>query len=107
MERSHTDLLAVLAYFYLRHDRPAKAAVLYRVLDALAPGDGATMTGLAAALVWSGRGDEAMAVLDRLDASGGAGASVHLLRSQALELAGRADAAAVALDRYLAARGPA
>lgn len=103
MER-HRDFLAVLGYFYLRHDRPAKAAALFAVLDIMAPGDPVVMKSRALALVGAGRAAEALGVLDRLEALGEGGASVHLIRAQALTAAGRAEEAEAAVGRFLAAR---
>jgi predicted Zn-dependent protease len=107
MQRKEHDFLWVLAYFYLRHDRPAKAAALYAVLDALAPGDAVIMKSLAAAWLDDGTHDKALAVLDRLDALGETDATTHLLRGRALTLGGRPAEAADAINRFLSARSPA
>lgn len=104
MERSHRDLLSLLAFFYLRHERPEKARVLYALLDVLAPGDVATMKGLTLALIQAGKADRALAVIERLEARDDGGASVHLLRGQALRATGRTDEAGAAIARYLAVR---
>lgn len=107
MERGQRDLLSILAYFYLCHDRPEKAAVLYALLDVVAPDDPPTLKGQAVALMQDGKPDQALAVLDRLSSLGSGGASMHLLRSQALRATGDIVAAEAAFDLYLAARASA
>lgn len=107
MERRQRDFLWVLAYFYLFHGRPAKAAALYAVLDVLAPGDPVVTKSLATALLESGQYDKSLAVLDRLAALGEADESVLLLRARALAAGGHADEAADAVDRFYAAKSSA
>lgn len=107
MERRERDFLWVLAYFYLHHERPAKAAALYAVLDIMTPGDATIMKSLATAWIECEQPEKALAVLDRIDALGKADATTHLLRGRALAQCGRADEAAAAMDRFLSSQAPA
>lgn len=107
MERRQRDFLWLLAYFYLFHGRPAKAAALYAVLDVLEPGNPVVMKSLAAALLESGQHERSLAVLDRLSALGEDDDSALLLRARALAAGGHADEAVDAVNRFYAAKSSA
>ncbi|WP_142848250.1 M48 family metallopeptidase [Telmatospirillum sp. J64-1] len=104
MERPYHEFLAVLGYFYLQHERPQKAAVLFGIVDVLKPGNPVTMKSLALSLVEADRAEEGLAVLDRLSALGVADATTHLLRAKALAKLGRPEQLAAAVETFLAAR---
>ncbi len=95
MTDAQFEALAVLAYAYLQHDKPDKAASLLGGLDVLRPNEPQTLRALAAARLRLGRPAEALDVLDRLAMLGAVDAAFQLLRAQALAaLERRAEATA-------------
>lgn len=105
MASFENDFFQLLGFVYLQNARPDKAAVVLAALDAIAPGQTRVLLALALAQIRSDKPLRALQTLDQLAMAGGAGAAFHLLRAQALGLAGRGDEAAVAMTTYLQLRG--
>ncbi len=99
-----TELMDLLAYLFLQHQRPDKAAVLLAARDLLAPGDTRTLLALALARLRAGQPQRALDTLDRLALLGAIDAPFHLVRAQALHALDRAPEAAAAMRAYLAQR---
>lgn len=99
-----TQLMDLLAYLYLQHQRPEKAAVLLAARDLLEPGDARTLLALALARLRADQPQRALDTLDRLALLGAIDAPFHLVRAQALHALDRAPEAAAATRAYLAAR---
>lgn len=95
------DFLTVLGYFYLQHDRPEKAGVLFAALDALCPDCPDTLKLLAHAHIRSGKAEAALTILDRLARAGEDGTALHLMRAQALTALGRESEAREIVRRHL------
>ncbi len=96
------EALSVLAYVMLESGRPEKAAALLDGLDALLPGNPATLQSLAVAQLRAGRPAEALHTVDRLLARDTPGARITwLVQAQALQALGRRSEAFVAMERYL------
>lgn len=97
----------MLGYIYLQHGLPDKAAVLLAAREVLAPGEPRALLTLALAQVRSGKGERALATLERLALAGGVDAGFHLVRAQALRAVGRTEEAAAAMRAHVAARAAA
>jgi hypothetical protein len=101
------DLLCALSFVYLTCGQESKALPLVRLVASSIPDDISGLRLLAYALLANGRGDEALATVDRLEAIDGDGQSrlpLLLLRSHALRLSGRTDEARLCFQRFVAAR---
>ena len=101
---ANSELIDLLAYIYLQHNRPDKAAVLLAARDLLAPGNARTLLALAVARLRSGQPQRALEALDRLALLGAMDASFHLVRAQALHALERTSEAAAAMRAYLEQR---
>ncbi len=101
-ERQALEFIDLLAYIYLQHARPDKAAVLLRARDLLAPGEPRTLLGLALAQLRSAKPAQALQTLERLAILGAMGAEFHLVRAQALQALDKPDEAASAMRAHLA-----
>jgi len=101
---SPTDLefLDLLAYIYLQHGLPDKAAVVLTARDLLAPDDARVLLSLALARVRSAKPERALQTLERLAMLGAMGAEFHLVRAQALQALQRHAEAASAMRAYVA-----
>ena len=86
------DLMHCLGYIYLRHGQPYRAVVLLIVAGQAAPERADILRTLAAALIESGMGEQALDVLARLTHVA-PHRMIHLMRARALLLAGRKDEA--------------
>jgi tetratricopeptide (TPR) repeat protein len=98
--------LLVLGFLFRRLGLNDKARRLYRALLALRPDHPDLLAPAAAAALGDGRGDEALSLLDRLEAAGGSvdlerRLASNLLRAQALAALDRPEEARVAAHRYL------
>lgn len=96
------EFMDVLAYIYLEHGLPDKAAVLLAARDLLAPDDARVLLTWSLALMRSGRPEKALLTLERMVILGAMSAEFHLVRAQALQLLGRQDEAASAMRAYVA-----
>nr|WP_255662611.1 tetratricopeptide repeat protein [Acidovorax sp. D4N7] len=92
----------VLAYIYLEHGLPDKAAVLLSARNLLAPDDARVLLTWALALVRSGKPEKALQTLERLAMLGAMGAEFHLVRAQALQMLDRQAEAASAMRAHVA-----
>lgn len=104
MDEQQKNLVQLLAWAWLRHARPEKAATLLAALDVAAPGQRAVLRALALALVRSNEPQRALDVLDRMAVAGGRDAAWHLLRARALAACDRRDEAGLAMAACLRAR---
>ena len=104
MSTREREAMAVLGYFFLQNNRPAKAAALFAALNVLYPDDPRTVTSLALAQVREGRAERALQTLERLALLGFADDVFHLLRAQALTALERREEASAAMQAYLAQR---
>ena len=95
------EFIDLLAYIYLQHGLPDKAAVLLSARDLLAPDDPRALLTLALAWVRSAKPGKALEVLERLAILGAMDAQFHLVRAQALQAFDRADEAASAMRAYI------
>ena len=101
-----TDLVHCLGFIYLRHGQPYRAVVLLLVAAQAAPERADVLRTLAGALIAARMGEQAVDVLDRLEALAPSQANhpmMCLLRARALLLLGRGAEARAAF----AARGAA
>jgi len=104
---SQRDLLCELSYIYLACGQADKALALIRLVVTCMPDDIGGLRVLAYALLANGRGEEALAAVDRLAAMDNdreARAPLLLLRSHALRLGGRTIEARRAFREFVAAR---
>lgn len=95
------EFIDLLAYIYLQHGLPDKAAVLLSARDLLAPDDPRALLTLALAWVRSAKPGKALEVLERLAILGAMDAQFHLVRAQALQALDRADEAASAMRAHI------
>ncbi|WP_315124564.1 hypothetical protein [Comamonas antarctica] len=95
------EFMDLLAYIYLQHGLPDKAAVLLTARELLAPDHPRTLLTLALAWVRSAKPGKALEVLERLAILGAMGAQFHLVRAQALQALDRTDEAASAMRAYI------
>ena len=98
------EFMDVLAYIYLEHGLPDKAAVLLAARDLLAPDAARVLLTWSLALVRSGKPERALQTLERLVMLGATGAQVHLVRAQALPALEQPVEAASAMRAHLAMR---
>lgn len=96
------EFMDVLAYIYLEHGMPDKAAVLLAARDLLAPDDARVLLTLALALVRSAKPEKALLTLERMAMLGAMGTEFHLVRAQALQQLDRHAEAASAMRAYVA-----
>lgn len=102
------DLLCALSYLHLACGQSAQSLALLRIAAREHSQDVDLLRILAYTLISEGLGDEALDVLDRLDALDAQPSSrvpLTLLRSHALRLAGRIAEARDAFQRYVSLRG--
>ena len=98
------ELLGLLAYIYLEHNRPDKSVILLQALDAIGFASSREQTTLALALLRTGKPDVALTVLDRLALNGIQDAPCYLIRSQALHALQRPVEAQTSMQTYLRQR---
>lgn len=96
------EFMDLLAYIYLQHGLPDKAAVLLCARDLIAPDDTRTLLTLALAWVRAAKPGKALQVLDRLAILGAMNAEFHLIRAQAMHALERHVEAAGAMRAYVA-----
>ena len=96
------EFMDLLAYIYLQHGLPDKAAVLLMARDLLAPDDARALLSLALAQVRSAKPSRALQTLERLVLLGAMGAEFHLVRAQALQAQQRQEEAVSAMRAYVA-----
>jgi Flp pilus assembly protein TadD len=104
---SQRDLLCELSYIYLACGQADKALALIRLVASCLPDDIGCLRVLAYALLTNGRGEEALAAVDRLsaiDQDREARAPLLLLRSHALRLAGRTSEARLSFREFIVVR---
>jgi hypothetical protein len=103
---SQRDLLCALSFVYLACGQQGKALPLIRLVASSMPDDVGSLRVLAYALLANGRGEEALAAVDRLEAIDDRQSRVPLLllRSHALRLSGRTAEAKRCFQRFLAER---
>lgn len=97
-----TEFMDLLAYIYLQHGLPDKAAVLLLARDLLEPDDARALLTLALAQVRSAKPGKALQTLERLAIVGAMGAEFHLVRAQALQALDRHAEAASAMRAHVA-----
>lgn len=97
-----TEFMDLLAYIYLQHGLPDKAAVLLLARDLLEPDDTRVLLTLALAQVRSAKPGKALQTLERLAILGAMSADFHLVRAQALQALERHAEAASAMRAYVA-----
>lgn len=95
------EFMDLLAYIYLQHGLPDKAAVLLSARDLLAPDNPRALLTLAVAWVRSAKPRKAFEVLERLAILGAMDAQFHLVRAQSLQALERHDEAASAMRAYV------
>ena len=100
--RQEVEFMDLLAYIYLRHGRPDKAAVLLNARNLLVPDDPRALLSLALAQVRAAKPTKALQTLERLAMLGAMSASFHLVRAQALQALEQSAEAASAMRAYLA-----
>jgi Flp pilus assembly protein TadD len=101
------DLLCALSYVHLACGQNAQGVALLRLVDPDNSQDVGLLRILAYGLISDGAGDEALAILDRLDAlddQPGSRLPLMLMRSHALRRAGRMDEARAAFQDYVSLR---
>lgn len=96
------EFMDLLAYIYLQHGRPDKAAVLLIARNLLVPDDPRVLLSLALAQVRAAKPTQALQTLERLALLGAMDASFHLVRAQALQALEQSAEAASAMRAYLA-----
>jgi len=107
VSRRERDLLCALSYVHLACGQSAQGVALLRLIEPDAIEDVGLLRILAYGLIAEGAGEEALMVLDRLDAlddQPGARLPLTLMRSHALRRAGRMDEARAAFQSYVALR---
>ncbi len=100
--RQRAEFMDLLAYIYLQHGLPDKAAVLLSARDLLVPDDARVLLTWALALVRSAKPRKALEILERLAILGAMSAEFHLIRAQALQALERYSEAASAMRAYVA-----
>ncbi|MBS7777604.1 tetratricopeptide repeat protein [Acidovorax sp. CCYZU-2555] len=96
------EFMDLLAYIYLQHGLPDKAAVLLSARDLLVPDEPRALLTLALARVRSAKPGKALETLERLAILGAMSAEFHLIRAQALHALERHAEAAGAMRAYVA-----
>ncbi len=106
LDREQRDLLIALSYLYLACGQEVRALPLLRLMEHDDGDDPQMLRALAHALTAERRSDQALAVIDRLEALEGAGGQCELilLRSRALHAAGRRAEAREWFARYVSHR---
>lgn len=99
------ELLSLLAYIYLEHNRPEKSVILLQTLHAIGMANPREQTMLALALLRIGKAEVALTRLDELALHGTVDAPYHLVRSQALHALDRKVEARASMQTYLRTRG--
>lgn len=91
LDREQRDLLVSLSFLYLACGQEIRALPLLSLLDRSGNADAEVLRALAHALTAEGLSDQALAVLDRLEAVEGDDGprEILLLRARALHAAGR------------------
>lgn len=97
-----TEFMDLLAYIYLQHGLPDKAAVLLLARDLLVPDEPRVLLTLALAQVRSAKPEKALQTLERLAILGAMSIDFHLVRAQALQALQRHAEAASAMRAYVA-----
>lgn len=100
--RQEVEFMDLLAYIYLQHGLPDKAAVLLLARDLLVPDDTRALLSLALAQLRSDKPKKALQTLERLVILGAMGAEFHLIRAQALQALEQPAEAASAMRAHLA-----
>ena len=95
------QLMSLLAYIYLQHGRPDKAAVLLIARNLLVPDDSRVLLSLALAQVRAAKPTQALQTLERLALLGAMDATFHLVRAQALQALEQSAEAASAMRAHL------
>ena len=98
MNRQQQDALRVLGYFYLQHQQPDKARVLFRALLTLTPDDNYALRALGYACLKAGHYRDALTAIDRIDSDD---ALTRLIRSQAHWALGEKEQARTYFEDYL------
>lgn len=98
------QLMALLAYVYLEHNRPEKAVVLLRALDVLGLSTPRQMRALAVSQLRAQKPADALATVERMALLGQVDAPFHLIRAQALAALNRAEDARDAMQTYIQQR---
>lgn len=96
------EFMDLLAYLYLQHGLPDKAAVLLSARDRLVPDNVRVLLSLALAQLRSAKPAKALQTLERVAMRGATGAEFHLIRAQALQALQREPEAASAMRAYVA-----
>lgn len=104
LNRDAHELLGLLAYIYLEHNRPEKSAVLLQALHSLDLATPREQITLALSLLRAGKPQAALDALDRLALNGLQDAPCHLIRSQALHALHRRVEAQASMQTYLRLR---
>lgn len=105
LDQDAHELLGLLAYIHLEHNRPEKSVILLQTLHAIGLATSREQTMLALALLRVGKPDIAMTRLDELALHGTVDAPYHLVRSQTLHALNRKAEARSAMQAYLRLRG--
>lgn len=98
------ELLSLLAYIHLEHNRPEKSVVLLQTLHAVGLATPREQTMLALSLLRAGKPDAAMLRLDQQAMNGTVDAPYHLVRAQTLHALNRKSEAQAAMQAYLRTR---
>lgn len=98
------ELLGLLAYIYLDHSRPEKAAVLLQAMHRLGLATPREQITLALALLRSDKPQLALEALDRVALTARQDATYFLIQSQALHALHRGVQAQAAMQTYLQLR---
>lgn len=101
------DLLCALSYVHLACGQSTQGVALLRLTDPEQSQDIGLLRILAYGLIAEGAGDEALAILDRLEVLDDRAVSrqpMMLMRSHALRRAGRMDEARLAFQAYVSLR---
>lgn len=99
-----SHLLQMLAYIYLRNNRPEKAMTLLQAIDIIDSGERQHLALLALAQQRSGQFEQALQTLARISkdvADESLDASVALIRTQALQALGRTQDAVLSMQTYV------
>ena len=106
LDGEQRDLLIALSYLYLACGQEARALPLLRLMQHDDGDDPQVLRALAHALTAERRSEQALTVIDRLEALEGADGrrEILLLRSRALHAAGRREEARACFGAYLSRR---
>lgn len=95
------EFMDLLAYIYLQHGRPDKAAVLLIARNLVVADDPRVLLSLALAQVRAAKPTQALQTLERLALLGAMDATFHLVRAQALQALEQSAEAASAMRAHL------